>query len=199
MIRFRTRASSGAERFAAGKVKCLPALGSTAQKTFAVPQRSYSLSRLATRPDAPQGVLADPHAERPAFRPNKSRARRPDRASHNTARTSSILRRYSASRSATRHIFFPPRLQIVAAHQNPDGLTSHARNQLSLHGFLGDQPHRPPRLSLGGLTAYHRDHALLFGGIQQFLGTTSLSLVQSPFESCLLIAMGDPPNCLGER
>src|SRR5712691_8267504 len=50
MIRFRTRASSGAERSGVGKVKCLPALGSTAQKTFAVPQRLYSSSRLATWP-----------------------------------------------------------------------------------------------------------------------------------------------------
>src|ERR1700674_5373069 len=41
MIRFRTRANSGAERSGVGKVKCLPALGSTAQKTFAVPQRLY--------------------------------------------------------------------------------------------------------------------------------------------------------------
>src|SRR6266853_748147 len=33
-----------------GNVKWRPALGSTAQKTLAVPQRSYSLSRLASRP-----------------------------------------------------------------------------------------------------------------------------------------------------
>jgi hypothetical protein len=33
-----------------GNVKCRPALGSTAQKTFAVPQRWYSLSYRASRP-----------------------------------------------------------------------------------------------------------------------------------------------------
>src|SRR5260370_11043382 len=50
MIRFRTRANSGAERSGVGKVKWLPALGSTATKTLAVPQRLYSLSRLPTWP-----------------------------------------------------------------------------------------------------------------------------------------------------
>src|SRR6266478_6159933 len=45
-----TCANSNAERSGVGNVKCRPALGSTAQKTLAVPQRSYSLSRRASRP-----------------------------------------------------------------------------------------------------------------------------------------------------
>src|SRR6266851_3738875 len=45
-----TWANSKPERSGVGKVKCRPAFGSTAQKTLAVPQRSYSLSRLASRP-----------------------------------------------------------------------------------------------------------------------------------------------------
>src|ERR1700684_927518 len=45
-----TWANSTAERSGGGNVKCRPAFGSTAQKTLAVPQRSYSLSRLASRP-----------------------------------------------------------------------------------------------------------------------------------------------------
>jgi hypothetical protein len=95
--------------------------------------------------------------------------------------------------------FPPPRLQVVATQQNPDGLASHARNRFSLHGFLGDQPHRTARLSFGGLTAHHCDHALLFGGIQRLRRTTSLPLVQRPFESCFLISMGDAPTCLGRK
>ena len=46
----RTCANWNPDRSVVGKVKCRPALGSTAQKTLAVPQRSYSLSRLASRP-----------------------------------------------------------------------------------------------------------------------------------------------------
>src|ERR1700730_14810870 len=44
------RANSKPERSGVAKVKCRPAFGSTAQKTLAVPQRSYSLSRRASRP-----------------------------------------------------------------------------------------------------------------------------------------------------
>src|SRR5215831_2510220 len=39
------RANSEPERSGVVKVKCRPAFGSTAQKTLAVPRRSYSLSR----------------------------------------------------------------------------------------------------------------------------------------------------------
>jgi len=84
----------------------------------------------------------------------------------------------------------------VAGQQNPDGLAPHSRNQFSFHGFLGDQPYGPPRLSLGRLTTNHRDDALLFGVIQQLLGAASLPLVQSPLQASLLIAMSDPPDRL---
>src|SRR5262249_33929271 len=50
-----TRANSKPERSGVGKVKCRPALASTAQTTLAVPRRSYSLSRRASRP----GVAGD--------------------------------------------------------------------------------------------------------------------------------------------
>ena len=39
---------------------------------------------------------------------------------------------YSSLSSATHHIFFPPRLEVVAEEQNPDGFPSHPRNQLRL-------------------------------------------------------------------
>src|SRR5665811_2598813 len=45
-----TWANSKADLSGVGKVKCRPAFGSTAQKTLAVPHRSYSLSRRASRP-----------------------------------------------------------------------------------------------------------------------------------------------------
>src|SRR6266849_2808704 len=45
-----TWANSKPERSGVAKVKWRPALGSSAQKTLAVPQRSYSLSRRASRP-----------------------------------------------------------------------------------------------------------------------------------------------------
>ena len=45
-------ANSKLERSGVAKVKCRPAFASMAQKTLAVPQRSYSLSRRASRPGA---------------------------------------------------------------------------------------------------------------------------------------------------
>jgi hypothetical protein len=48
MIRPSTGAGSAAERSGVGNVKGFPALGSTAQKTLALPERLYSLARLAT-------------------------------------------------------------------------------------------------------------------------------------------------------
>ena len=49
-ISSRDLANSDAERSGVAKVKWRPAFGSTAQKTLAVPRRSYSLSRRASRP-----------------------------------------------------------------------------------------------------------------------------------------------------
>ena len=87
----------------------------------------------------------------------------------------------------------------MAGQQNPDGLAPHARNQFSFHRFVGDQPDRPPCLSLRRLTTNHRDDALFCGGIQQLLGAASLPLVQSTLQAGLLIAMSDPPDRLGRQ
>src|SRR5260370_10168155 len=112
---------------------------------------------------------------------------------------SSIVGRSWVSRSVIHHIFFPPRLQVVAGQQNPDGLAPHSRNQFSFHSFLGDQPYGPPRLSLRRLTTNHRDDALLLGGIQQLLGAAPLPLVQSTLQAALLLSMSDPPDRLGRQ
>src|SRR5207249_11722761 len=54
-----------------------------------------------------------------------------------TAKMSSIRRMYSSSSSATHHIFFPPRLQVVAFQQDPNRFSPHPRNQFALHHFFG--------------------------------------------------------------
>jgi len=51
-----TRANARAERSGVAKVKWRPAFGSTAQITLAVPRRSYSLSRRASRPGLAEEV-----------------------------------------------------------------------------------------------------------------------------------------------
>src|ERR1039458_5307737 len=54
--------------------------------------------------------------------------------------TSSMRAMYSSFSSPTHHIFFPPRLEVVAFQQYPDCLPSHLRNQFSLDHFFGQQP-----------------------------------------------------------
>jgi hypothetical protein len=61
------------------------------------------------------------------------------------------------------HIFFPPRLEVVAVQQDANGLPSDPRYQLSLDGFFGDQPHIPTGLAARGIRAHHRDDSLFVG------------------------------------
>src|ERR1035437_4205643 len=61
--------------------------------------------------------------------------------------SSSMRAMYSSSNSATHHIFFPPRLQIVAFQQDPDGLSSYSWYQLAFDHFFRQQAHRPARPS----------------------------------------------------
>src|ERR1019366_7476706 len=59
------------------------------------------------------------------------------------ANTSSIFWMYAWSNSAMHHIFFPPRLQLVALEQNPDCLSAHIGYQLAFDRLFGDQADRP--------------------------------------------------------
>ena len=78
-----------------------------------------------------------------------------------TARTSSIFAGYiPRSRSATHHIFFPPRLQVVAFQENPDRFPTHPRHQFAFHRFLGQQAHRPTSSALRRWTTGQRYDAL---------------------------------------
>ena len=73
------------------------------------------------------------------------------------------------------------------------------RDQLSLHGLLGDQAHRPARQSHGRITAHHGDDPLFFRRIQKLLRPPSTTLIESLLQSALLVSMGDPPNGLGRQ
>jgi hypothetical protein len=84
----------------------------------------------------------------------------------------------------------------VAEQQDPDCLPPDTRNQFPLHRFLSDQAHCPPRLTLGRLTTDHGDDALLLRGIQQLLGTATLTLEQSTLQAAFLVAMRDPSHGL---
>ena len=95
------------------------------------------------------------------------------------ASTSSIFWMYAWSNSAMHHIFFPPRLQLVALEQNPDCLSAYLRHQLALDGLFGDQAERPTGPTFRRLTADHGNDALLLRAIENLLGSRSLFGVNS--------------------
>src|SRR5688572_12617653 len=107
---------------------------------------------------------------------------------------------YSWSSSATHHIFFPPRLEVVAFEQDPDCLSAHAGNQFALDRFLGDQAHRPASPAFRRLAAHHGDDALLLGIVENLLSPGSLFFIQGAVQAALVITMGDLTDRLrGQR
>ena len=74
---------------------------------------------------------------------------------------------YFSSSAATHHIFFPPRLEVVALKKYPNRLSPGSRHELALDRFLGNQPHRPARPARGRITAHHGDDALFLAGPEQ--------------------------------
>src|SRR5579862_8793429 len=110
---------------------------------------------------------------------------------------SSILAMYSSVSSGTVHIFFPPRLELVAEQKNPDRFPPYLWHQLAFHRFFGDQPDGPPRPALGRIAADHGDDALALFGIQQTLRSRTLFVIQGAFQPGILVAPSDFPHRLG--
>src|ERR1035437_7363249 len=76
---------------------------------------------------------------------------------------------YSSSSSATHHIFFPPRLQVVVEQENPNGFPSHLGDQFSFDDLLGHQPHRPSSAPSGWSAANHGNDQLLLAATRPLL------------------------------
>src|SRR5262245_33632112 len=95
---------------------------------------------------------------------------------------------YSSSRSATHHIFFPPRLEVVVQKENADSFSSYPGCQLALDGFLGDEAHGPSGGALGRVAANHGDDALLLGGVEHGSGTRALFFIERGLQPTLLVA-----------
>src|SRR3954471_5665151 len=115
------------------------------------------------------------------------------------SRTSSILAMYSSLSSATHHIFFPPRLEVVTCQTDPYVFPPHPRHQPALHRFLGHQPYRPAGPAFRRFATNHGNDSLLLSVIQQFSCSGPLFLIERTVESLLLIAMADFSNRLGSQ
>src|SRR4051794_28727789 len=98
---------------------------------------------------------------------------------------------YSSSSSATHHIFFPPRLEVVGKEQDADGFPPHAGDQLALHGFLSHQTHGPSRAAFGGITAYHGDNPLFLAVVEHGGCAGTLLFEKRGRQTALLIPVAD--------
>src|ERR1039457_2739715 len=112
---------------------------------------------------------------------------------------SSIFSMYSGVNSATHHIFFPPRLQLVALQQNPDCFSPHLGHQLTFDGLFYYQAHRPPRPPFRRLTANHGNDPLFLGIVEDLLGSWPLLVVEGDLQAATVVPMGDLTDRLGSQ
>src|ERR1019366_2740831 len=115
------------------------------------------------------------------------------------ANTSSMRPRYSASSSATHHIFFPPRLQVMTLEQDANRFPAHPPCQLPLHCFLGDEPDTPPRPPFRRRAAHEGDDPLTLARVQHPALAGTWLLVQRRFQPLLRVAPGNRPHGFGRH
>ena len=81
--------------------------------------------------------------------------------------------------------------------QNPNCLASYPRRQLPLHGFFGDQSHRPPSPAFGRITTHHGDDPLPLVLLQHRLCPGPLLVIERPVQTLVLVTSPDLPNRFG--
>ena len=106
---------------------------------------------------------------------------------------------YSWSNSATHHIFFPPRLQVVAFQQPPNGLSAHSRNQFTFDDLFGQQPHGPTRSPFRRRRADHGDNLLALALVQDRSFARTCGVEQRSLQPFLLIPLTDLPDRFGRK
>ena len=106
---------------------------------------------------------------------------------------------YSWSNFATHHIFFPPRLQVVAFQQHPNGFSAHSRNQFAFDHLFGQQPHRPTRSPFRRRRADHGDNLLALALVQGRSFARACGVKQRSLQPFLLIPLADLPDGFGRK
>src|SRR6266516_6348812 len=104
---------------------------------------------------------------------------------------------YSESSSATHHIFFPPRLEVVVEQQDPDGFPPNVRHQLTFYRLLGHQTHGPSRTTFGRITTNHGNDPLFLAGVERDCGPRMPLIVERPLQAFVLIAPSDLAHSFG--
>jgi hypothetical protein len=106
---------------------------------------------------------------------------------------------YSWSNFATHHILFPPRFQVVAFQQHPNGLSAHSRNQFAFDDLFGQQPRRPTRSPFRRRRADHGDNLLVLTLVQGRSFARACGVEQRSLQPFLLIPLADLPDGFGRK
>ena len=178
-----------AERWGVTPLNWRPALRSTTPNTPAVPPRRHSVSRLAACPGrAGRGARASAFSGTGlSSRHTKGSSAREGRSS--SASTFSVRVRQAAPSSARHHIYFQPRLEVVALQQRPDRFPPHVRNDLAFDHFLREQADRPPRGAGRRIGPREDDDALLVDVREDSRGAGARSLIERRVDAIGAIAL----------
>jgi hypothetical protein len=106
---------------------------------------------------------------------------------------------YSSLSSGTHHIFFPPRLEVVAKKQNPNGFAADPWQYPPLNRLLGHQSHGPARMAFRRVGANHGDDSLFLIVFQQTGRARPVFLEKSALKTSALVTMSHLPNRLGRQ
>src|SRR5215469_4776031 len=106
---------------------------------------------------------------------------------------------YSSLSSATHHIFFPPRLEVVVQKQDANRLSADAGDEFPLDRLLDDQTHGPAGPALGRVGAHHGNDPLLLAPVEHRCRTRAVSFIEGRIQSVFLIAVADVANGLGSE
>src|SRR5664280_913595 len=106
---------------------------------------------------------------------------------------------YSSLSSPTHHIFFPPRLQVVALQQHPNGLSPHSRNQFAFDNLFGQQPHRPTRPPFRRRRTDHGDNLLALALVQSRSFARPCGVEQRSLQPFLFIPLANLPDSFGRK
>ena len=106
---------------------------------------------------------------------------------------------YFSSSSATHHIFFPPRLEVVVEEQDPNGFPSHSGDQPAFDRFLRYQPHGPAGAALGRVAAYPSDDPLLLGIVEHGGCAGTLFFEERRFQTSALVTTRNRADGLGSE
>jgi hypothetical protein len=84
----------------------------------------------------------------------------------------------------------------VVQQQQPDCLAPNRGNELSLHGFLGYEAHRPPRKSIRRIRTHHSDNLLRLSGVQCGFGARPRQVYQRTLQIAYFVSPSDIAHSL---